>query len=652
MKKMRILSAFVAALMATAMVACVDDDYSDEVEAGKHPHHVAAVQTVTPTPDESGSVRVFVGDEIAVTGQNLDHVAKVLIDKTEAEIVEKEIRKMTFKVPAMDFVQQDNPHYAMLYVIGDNDAQDTIYRNNFYITVPVTDAIVGSFAPAEGTIGTEITIKGRNLEQITSVSFGGVKLEGEALTLSAEAVKFTIPTGSYEAGNSSVVITAEWAGGTLAVTNDENAFTMKTPKATIDAAQSADQSAKIGDEVSFTGENLDLITKTTWGAHEMVLVEQSATKLVLKTPSNIEKAEPVVQSANLVAEWGTPVQTYTLAENYKVDTTPVGPAKPVFTSLTAEDGGADNRLYLKKVVTVKGQNLISIEGFEVDGVAAALVEGGSDTEVQFIVPDGVNFTAAKEVALTALYNGGNPVDFGKVTVYPFYYWKDVVIGANDKSNSDKAFFVPDLGGIVSADEWSDAYVGINGVTTKNEINKTVLTEEQYYSVKPYIFVTSGTDFAFIGPANSNSQLKNVKKADGTGVVSGSAYGTPIMGYRNMDFADSSGTPSNESDLEMVAKVKSGEITSLTDKLPAKRAGSGGPKFNLAPASNSQWGVGSVLLVQYVTYEYGKLSSLPESGVRNTGFIYVKSMSPEATADQNLPKTTTLTLDIYWSKPLN
>lgn len=644
MKKQTIISIFVAALMATAMVACADTDFSEQVEAGKHPTHVAAVQTVTPETDESGTKRVFVGDEVVVAGQNLDHVAKVLINKTEAEIVEKTIRQMTFKVPDVGFAQQDNPHYSMLYILDDNKL-DTIYRANFYLTVPVTDAIVGGFTPADGTIGTEITIKGRNLEQITSVSFGGVKLEGEALTLAADAVKFVVPVGTYEAGNSTIAITAEWAGGTLAVTGEESTFTMKTPKATIDAAQGADQSAKIGDEVSFSGENLDLITKTTWGAHEMVLVEQSATKLVLKTPSSIEQADPVVQSANLVAEWGAPVQTYTLAENYKVDTTPVGPAKPVFTSLTAEDGGADNRLYLKKVVTVKGQNLISIEGFEVDGVAATLVEGGSDTEVQFIVPDGVNFTAAKEVALTALYNGGNPVDFGKVTVYPFYYWKDVVIGANDKSNSDKAFFVPDMGGIVSADDWSDASVGKN--TTKNEINKSAISEADYYAVKPYIFVTSGTDFAFIAPANSNSQLKNVKKSDGTGLVSGSVYGTPIMGYRNMEY-----TGATESELGWAAKVKANEVTSLVDELPDKRASSGGPKFNRNATANNQFGVGQVMLVQYVTYEYGKLSSLPESGVRNTGFIYVKSMSPEATADQNLPKTTTLTLDIYWSKPLN
>ena len=632
--------------MAMAMVACADNDYTDQIEAGKQTTHIAAVQTLTPMPDESGVKRVFEGDEVVLTGQNLDHVANVYINETEAEIVKKAIRELTFKVPTMGFAQQDNPHYAMLYVIDDNKL-DTIYRNNFYITVPVTDAIIGSFTPAEGTIGTVVTIKGRNLEQVTAVNFAGVKLEGEALTLSAESIKFTIPAGTYTPGSNAVEISAEWAGGVLAVTGAENTFTMKTPKATIDNAQGANDSAKIGDEVSFSGENLDLITKTTWGTYEMVLVEQSATKLVLKTPSSIEQANPVVQSANLVSEWGSPVQTYTLVEGYKVDTTPTGPAKPVFVSLTAQDGGADNRLYLGKTVTVKGQNLINVEGFQVDGVAATLVEGGTDTEIQFIVPDGVSFTAAKEVALTALYNGGNPVDFGTVTVYPFYYWKDVVIGANDPSNSSIAFFVPDMGGVVSADDWSDAYAGINGVSSKNEINKSVLTAEQYYSVKPYIFVTSGTDFAFIGPANSNSQLKNVKKSDGTAVVSGSAYGTPIVGYRNMEY-----TGATESELAWAERVKTNNITSLTDELPDKMASSGGPKFNLNPTANNTFGIGKVLLVQYVTYEYGKLSSLPAEGVRNTGFIYVKEMSPVPTANSSLDQKTPLTLDIYWSKPLN
>ena len=105
-------------------------------------------------------------------------------------------------------------------------------------------------------------------------------------------------------------------------------------------------------------------------------------------------------------------------------------------------------------------------------------------------------------------------------------------------------------------------------------------------------------------------------------------------------------------LGWAAKVKSGDITSLTDELPDKRASSGGPKFNRNATANNTFGIGQVLLVQYVTYEYGKLSSLPASGVRNTGFIYVKSISPVPTSASSLPKTSTITMDVYWSKPMN
>jgi hypothetical protein len=238
------------------------------------------------------------------------------------------------------------------------------------------------------------------------------------------------------------------------------------------------------------------------------------------------------------------------------------------------------------------------------------------------------------------------VDFGKVTVYPFYYWKDVVLGVGDKSNHDKAFFVPDMGGVISAEEWSDPYAGT--VTTANTLPKDKLTAEQYYSVKPYIFATSGSNMAFICPTNSSSQLKNMKKEDGTDVVDGQKIlGTPIVAYRNLGYSTAT-----DSEKAWEQKVKTNDITSLTDELPDKRASSGGPKFTLSNPANNGFTIGSVLLVQYVTYEYGKLSSLPESGVRNTGFIYVKSISPEPTSASNLPKTSTITMDVYWSKPMN
>ena len=93
--------------------------------------------------------------------------------------------------------------------------------------------------------------------------------------------------------------------------------------------------------------------------------------------------------------------------------------------MEAEDGGADNKFYLGKTVTVTGENLASIEGFKVDGVEAALVGEPTDVSAQFIVPEGVTFTEATEVAVKALYNGGNEADFGTAKVYPFYYYKGI-----------------------------------------------------------------------------------------------------------------------------------------------------------------------------------------------------------------------------------
>ena len=105
MKRNNIFSVLAASLMAMSIVACADNDYVDQIEAGKVVTHVAAVQTLTPMPDESGAKRVFEGDEVVLTGQNLDHVANVYINETEAEIVKKAIRELTFKVPTMGFAR-------------------------------------------------------------------------------------------------------------------------------------------------------------------------------------------------------------------------------------------------------------------------------------------------------------------------------------------------------------------------------------------------------------------------------------------------------------------------------------------------------------------------------------------------------------------
>ena len=205
--------------------------------------------TLLPMTDESGSTRAYVGTEISAEGFNLDVVSHVTMNEVEAEITEKTIKALKFKVPALDLAQQDAPYQVWIDVYG-ADGESVIFHYPYYVTVPVTDALITAYAPAEGTVGTEVTLTGRNLEQITRIHFGEVTVEAAAFaSVSAEEIKVAVPAGEYAAGDSQMAITAEWGTATIDVTG-ETLFTLHTPK--FDAASQPDGTQNIiGDEVTF-----------------------------------------------------------------------------------------------------------------------------------------------------------------------------------------------------------------------------------------------------------------------------------------------------------------------------------------------------------------------------------------------------------------
>lgn len=616
--------------------------------------------TLLPMTDESGSTRAYVGTEISAEGFNLDVVSHVTMNEVEAEITEKTIKTLKFKVPALDLAQQDAPYQVWIDVYG-ADGESVIFHYPYYVTVPVTDALITAYAPAEGTVGTEVTLTGRNLEQITRVHFGEVTVEAaDFASVSAEEIKVAVPAGEYAAGDSQMAITAEWGTATIDVTG-ETLFTLHTPK--FDAASQPDGTQNIiGDEVTFTGQNLDLVSGMKWGEYDLIVMTAEAGSVTVKFPSSIELADPAVAKAALTAQWGTPAQTTTVASAWRVDTTPVGPAKPELISMTAQDGGTDNKFYLGKTVTVKGENLASIEGFKVDGVAAALVGEPTDVEAQFIVPDGVTFTEATEVSVKALYNGGNEVDFGTAKVYPFYYYKDVVLGSGSSSVKnfpypdfarEHAFFLPDRGEVISADTWvaesCDPFALVSpnaAISAASTLNKSNITADQYYDILPYLFLTTGSDgkLAWQNPTGSSSQLKCHRTADNTSVAS--SYGTPIILY------------SVQKSGEVYDAVKNGTISAMT--LFDSKASASAPAFG----SDRDWLVGDVIVVQYVTYTKGsKPSDLAD--VRKQGYIHITEVTcadpdkvneSEPVDEQKKGVATDLNghvkFDFYWSKPLN
>lgn len=622
-----------------ALTACGPD--MNEVDA----QHTPAINstTLSPLTDESGSTRAYVGTEVTAEGFNLDLVARVTMNEVEAEITEQTIKTLKFKVPALELAQQDAPYQVWIDVF--DASQNVIFHYPYYVTVPVTDALITAYAPAEGTVGTEVTLTGRNLEQITRVHFGEVTVEAADFTeVTAEAIKLAVPAGEHAAGDSQLAITAEWGTATIDVTG-ETLFTLHTPK--FDAASQEEGTQNIlGDEVTFTGQNLDLVSGMKWGDYELIVMTAEAGSVTVKFPSSIAQTDPVVAEAALTAQWGTPAQTTAVASAWRLDTTPVGPAKPVLISMTAEDGGTDNKFYLGKTVTVKGENLASIEGFKVGGVSASLVGEPTDVEAQFIVPDGVDLTEAAEVAVTALYNSGTEVDFGKAKVYPFYFYSNITIGAQSETNRDKAFFVPDWGRVISTDEWKNLDTkAISGAGIgKNTIDPNKMTEEEYYA-QPVYFLTgfSGGSLTLQSPANSSSMLSNFTTSSGDDIVKSGTYGCSVCYFRNA---------SQESKLaDVVAAIQSGTLQSMPGVTVVPSAAS--PKYAAEP-STSTFGQGQIILVAYATYAFSCDQTSNKKPTADDFYRYGYICIHEDGISEEAPgsEASTITFDFYWSKTLN
>lgn len=638
-----------ALLFGAVLLASCNDD--DGITAQQTPAVDVTTRTLQPnatgSTGESGSVRAYVGTVVTAQGFNLDRVSHVTFaasaedaEEVEAEIVEQSIKELKFKVPALGLAQRDGSYAADLRVYGDDDA--VVFRYVYYVTVPVTDALVNGYSPASGTVGTVVKIEGRNLEQLAEVRFGDRTVRSDEFIEVVEgsessSVSFAVPVGSYAAGESEVAIAAVWGEGNTIDVTGETPFKMQTPNV-MPIAQPEGENAQIGDELTITGEFLDLVSGIKWGAHELIVLEQTAESIHVKFPSSIEAADPVVVAADITAVYGEPAQPVVLAAAYRVDTTPQGPAKPVFTSYTAEDSGDDKRLYLGKQVTVTGENMASIEKFLVDGVDAALVGTPNDVQAVFTVPDGVTFDEAKEVVIEAVYAGGSKAEMFSAKVYPFYFWPNITIGAQDASNREIAFFVPDWGKVISTDEWAamDKYASLTVMSDKNVLNKNEVTSKQYYEVPGYFFCTGGSSFSLLGPCGSDSQLSKFTTSTGEKIIN-KGYGTPVLGLRNLSAATSA------EEKEVVAAVKDGSISTMI--FTKSKVASSTPKYDGKGEASNTFINNQVLLIQHVTYDKGALNPA-STEVHRGGFIYIKEIKNETT------NAATMTFDCYWSKTLN
>lgn len=605
--------------------------------------------TVSPAANESGTVRAYVGTEVTASGFNLDKVTDVMVDEVKAEIVSQTIKTISFRMPVMEFAQQDAPYNVVIKAF---DGDKVVFTHNYYLTIPVTDALVSGYDPKSGTVGQVVTISGRNLEQVNSVSFNDVKVAAEAFVeLNADALKVAVPAIAVESGNTPVVIKAFWGTDNQIDVTGDQPFTLNVP---FFNAYTQTAAAKLADEIVLSGVNLDLVQKVAWGTVELLIVEKTAESITVKIPTSIEQQNPVVAVAPLTAAYGTPVQTVTVVSEFSVDTTPMGPAAPVVSSVVPSDNTYAG-FYLAKEVTLSGQNMASVEKIEIDGIAVELTEPATDIAAKFVIPSTISGTQAKTVNLAVIWNGGNKLELDPITVHPFYYTKGLKlrIGSNSKStypaeNMDAAFLALDEGRVMSVEEYKEegdeyAMAGANAVVSGSK-TKAGVTAEQYYAVKPYTFATadSSNKLAFQNPANSTSQLKCHRDASGTSLPS--TNGTPIVFM---------GVLKDEVDNAVKAEVKAGALTDILST--EKFGGASAPAYGTAEGDT--WVKGSVIRVQYVTFGHasGTGGKPTEVGhVHKTGYIYITDVTcgDPTTGKALANREGYIELDLYWSNVIN
>ncbi len=642
MLKSNKLIRYILPLLLLFAISCKDNEIN-KVEV----KHTPAVngETLSPLTDAEDAIRAYVGTEISVSGVNLESVSKVTIYDVECEITDKKMEMLKFKVPTLPLEQQDASHEVELKVF-DKD-QSAIFNLPYRVTIPVVDARISDFQPIEGPIGTEITLTGRNLEQLTRVVISGSKIEAADFVAHTEnEVKFIVPSCDHSPGNYDVDIEAEWGENVIDVTETQM-FTLQTPK--FDPYEQAQGTeANIGDELSFTGINLQYVDSVKWADNQLLIMSQEETSMVVKFPSSIAVTDPVVTQQNIEAYYST--SRSVVVKDFALNTTPSGPAKPTFASFEVQNT-IDNKFFLSKEVVVRGENMSSVEGFKINDVDLALVGDPTDVEARFVMLDKVDFQEAQMVGVQAVYGGGNLVDFGEVMLYPFFYYPDVALGTgtsksdyyNDYSRNN-AFFIPDLGEVITVDFWKSAVIdpyALSGTNTAisgaQTINKDNITKEEYYKVMPYLMLVaeSSGKMAFKSPANSTSQLKTHRDSDNKSLPS--TFGTPIFNFK----------PLLEGDIINV--IESGNLTTMKEYHSASSTAV--PVFGV---DSKCWNVGSVIIAEYPTYELGTSKTTGIETVYKQGYIYVKEMS-YTVGDNNYVtdySTGRVVFDLYWSQPFS
>ena len=285
-----------------------------------------------------GTITAKQGEIITISGSYMNLVTGVKIGGVEALEVEvaQDGKSVTAKLPA----EAPDGEIALVCKSGVEVPVGTL------TTIAPTELKVEAAAVKAGTT---LTVTGKDLDVVTSVSFPNAGQVSE-IEVSATSLSVNVPTKAQEGE-----LTLSMANGKTVSTT----YALVKPT----AISYNSNPASAGSSLVITGTDLDLITSVAFGASIQKNVEANAdgTALTVKIPLDGESGKPVLSLDN-----GTSIE----APELTVD-------KPAFCYVPDPTLLTDNDLKAGDLLIIEVENIDVLTGVQIDGEDTNFLNNGN-----------------------------------------------------------------------------------------------------------------------------------------------------------------------------------------------------------------------------------------------------------------------------------
>ncbi len=549
-----------------------------------------------------------------------------------------------------------------------------------YIPVSNDPPSIESFSPAEGPVFSQITVRGTNLNLVDTAYIGNQRVQLYRKVSSQELV--LVATGTVS-GKIRLTSTIDKKS---VESLSEGTFTYTYVEPSISESQ-IPASAEVGMGLLLMGDNMIAVQKV----YTVDAANPSATPVEATVVSR-EMNEVLILVPYTDAAAVKFFVTYYDGQSYlDGETTTASTAMTVhrptistLSSTTVDENGAVSitGTYLDRV------NKVTIGGLQVEVTtqAAASINvkipvdvfpDGSNTDQQltleyFQSAQQLNYPTLMTVNVPEIYKGSGTINGrarGLGVFTSFYGFK---LGRALENSTYSTQIDPVCCAHVvesSSSTWS-------GLTCSagNTTNKTIVSEQDYFSVEPYLFLQS-TGAGVLGlssAANGNTVLRNFYfTSSGGNCVLGvpntnkNASGTPIVMFFNL--------PLNSADTKIQSVITAVRNNTLNKIGPDnfaidtenKTIGGISVTAVAGTISSTNWAVGMTIgqtdnnlvasskdgVVMVIHYDYGGYEAAnPTKGIYKIGFVHVLGCSyvPENAGGAE-PNGSKVTLESFWQK---